>query len=209
MTVLSDRDVNQLVERYAARFGQHGDDPRALNIGDPEKYRRQHSVHAAVGPLDGATVLDIGCGLGYFYDFLRQHHNGVRYIGYDVVEPFIDTNRKKFPEATFRVVDISRDPITDSYDYAIMCQVFNNRYKDADNLEILKLAMEKSFSQARRAVSIDMLSTYVSYRDDNLYYFSPEIIFSIAKSMTPLVSLLHGYLDHHFTVQLFKEPAAA
>jgi ubiquinone/menaquinone biosynthesis C-methylase UbiE len=206
MTTLSDRDVKQVVGRYTARFEQHGDDPRALNIGDPEKYRRQHSVHAAVGSLDGATLLDVGCGLGYFYEYLRQHHKNVRYIGYDLVEPFIVANRKKFPEGTFRVADISRDAIEDSYDYAILCQVFNNRYKDADNLEILRVAMNKCFSQAKKAVSIDMLSTYVSYRDDNLYYFSPEEIFSIAKNMTPFVSLLHGYLEHHFTIQLFKAP---
>lgn len=208
MSALSDRDLNQVVERYVARFGQHGDDPRALNIGDSEKYRRQHAVHAAVGNLDGSTVLDIGCGLGYFYDYLRERYSNIRYIGYDVVEPFIAANRKKFPEANFKLVDISRDPIVDNCDYAVMCQVFNNRYKDADNFDILRLAMEKSFAQARKAISIDMLSTYVSYRDDNLYYFSPEKVFSIAKELTPLVSLLHGYLPHHFTIQLFKEPTS-
>ena len=74
-------------------------------------------------------------------------------------------------------MDISRDPINDSYDYAIMCQVFNNRYKDADNLEISQLAMEKSFRKRDERSLIDMLSTYVSYRDENLYYFFPKRYF--------------------------------
>lgn len=206
MTSLSDKDRAQLIDRYTARFIQHGVDARTLNVGDPEKYARQHAIHASIGPLDGTTILDIGCGLANFYEFIRQRHANVQYIGYDVVEPFIKANQERFTNAQFRLFDISRDAIVDRFDYAIMCQVFNNKYKDADNVDVLRSALTKAFSAADRGVSVDMLSTYVSYRDENLFYYSPEEIFAFAKSLTRYVSLLHGYLDHHFTIQLLKEP---
>lgn len=202
----SDEDRAGLIGRYVARFEEYGIDPRALNVGDPEKYARQHAVHAAIGPLDRATIFDIGCGLANFYEYVRERCPTVRYIGYDVVEPFVQANRERFPEATFRVKDISHDPIADAFDYAVMCQVFNNRYKDADNLEVIRHAIQIAFTAARKGLSVDMLSSYVSYRDDGLFYYEPESTFSFAKTLTPFVSLLHGYLEHHFTLQLFKAP---
>lgn len=207
MNSLSDDDRGRLVERYVARFAQHGIDPLTLNIGNPEKYQRQHAVHMQIGPMDGVTLLDVGCGLANFYETLNRHAHSVSYIGYDIVEPFVTANRERFPEATFRSIDISRDEIPDRFDYGVMCQVFNNRYKDADNDDVLKAAVTKTFSASTRGVSVDMLSSYVNYTEDHLYYFSPEKIFAFAKTLTPYVSLLHGYAEHHFTVQLLKEPA--
>lgn len=208
MTGLSNEDRKQLIGRYVARFQEHGVDGRALNVGDPEKYARQHGIHAAVGPLDRATVLDIGCGLASFYEYIRQRWPSVRYVGYDVVEPFVQVNRERFPDAIFRVQDISRDAIADSFDYAVMCQVFNNKYQDADNVEVIRHAIRNAFAAAQKGVSVDMLSSYVSYRDAGLFYYQPEQMFSFAKSLTPFVSLLHDYLEHHFTLRLYKSPVA-
>jgi SAM-dependent methyltransferase len=205
VTSLSDKDRAELIGRYSTRFDRHGVDPRTLNVGDPEKYKRQHAVHAAIGRLEGTVVLDIGCGLANFYDYLQGRGVNVRYIGYDVVEPFIAANRARFPEAEFRLADISSDDITDPCDYVVMCQVFNNRYRDADNVAVVDAAIRRAFAAARKGVSIDMMSSYVSRMEDNLFYYSPERMFGFAKTLTPYVSLLHGYLEHHFTMQLFKE----
>jgi len=204
MDSLSEDDRTELVGRYLGRYSQYGVDARTLNVGDPEKYARQHAIHASVGPLEGATVLDIGCGLALFYEYLKRTNTGFRYIGYDVIEPFVVNNRQRFPEATFRVVDVSKDSIVDPCDYVIMCQVFNNLYKDANNTEVVKSAIAKAFASATRAVSVDMLSTYVNYTEPKLFYFSPEEMFSFAKGLTPYVCLQHSYVEHHFTIQLHK-----
>ena len=204
MTSLSDRDRAELIGRYSTRFDRHGVDPRTLNVGNPDKYARQHAVHAAVSRLEGAAILDIGCGLANFYEYLQTRGLNVHYIGYDVVEPFIVANRARFPEATFRLADISRDDIADRCDYVVMCQVFNNKYREANNVAVVEGAIRRAFLAADKAVSIDMLSSYVNRMEDNLFYYSPEQMFGFAKSLTPYVSLLHGYLDHHFTIQLFK-----
>jgi SAM-dependent methyltransferase len=205
MTPLSDKDRADIVGRYKTRFGHHGVDVRSLNVGDPAKYARQHAIHAAIGRLDGATILDIGCGLAHFYEYLRARSLNIRYIGYDVVESFVTANSERFPEVTFRLFDITRDEIADRCDYVVMCQVFNNKYRDADNVVIVEGAIRKAFLATERGVSIDMLSTYVSRKEDNLFYYSPEQIFSFAKTLTPYVSLFHGYVEHHFTIQLLKQ----
>lgn len=201
---LSDDDRKTIIERYGRRFAEFGVDLRTLNPG--KYYEVQHAVHASVGRLDGKVLLDIGCGFGNYYEYLRERGISVSYIGYDFIEPFVEVARERFPEATFAVKDVTRTEIDNEADYVVMCQVFNNRYSDSDNADVVKAVVRKAFASARIAVSVDMLSTYVSYRDDKMAYFSPEEMFAFAKSLTPYARLQHDYAPHHFTLFLYKEP---
>ena len=204
---LDDRDREDIVQRYAARFAEHGVDARSLNPGDLAKYRRQHEVHASIGPLDGASILDVGCGLAHYYEFLRERGTKVSYVGYDLVPPFIEADRERFPEATFEVRDVTRG-VAHETDYVVMCQVFNRTFESSDNVEVAKKAIEVTFASARIGVSIDMLSKYVNYEEPHLTYFSPEEMFSFAKTLTPFVKLRHDYLPPHFTLFLYKAEAS-
>lgn len=203
--MIDERDRQKIVQRYAKRFGQYGVDLRTLNTGDKKGYRIQHEVHAAVGPMDGKTVLDIGCGLGYYYEFLRERGFAGNYIGYDLVPQFIESNRQRYPEAKFEVRDVSSDGIADEADYIVMCQVFNNKYEHVSNVQVVKEALRVAFASARRAVSIDMLSSHVNYEEPHLDYFSPEEMFTYGKSLTRFVDLRHDYLPYHFTLVLYRD----
>jgi SAM-dependent methyltransferase len=203
--MIGDDDVQRIVRRYTARFREYGVDIRTLNAGKGNKLELQHTVHASVGELEGKTVLDIGCGLASFYEFLRARGTRVNYIGYDIVEPFIEANRERFPEAHFELRDISREGVAHRADYAVMCQVFNNKYDSVDNAEVVKRAVALAFEAVSGGVSIDLRTSYVNYREDHLYYFSPEEMFGFAKSLTPFVSLRHDYLPYDFTLMLYKE----
>jgi SAM-dependent methyltransferase len=197
MIGLSDEDRQAIVERYKARFAEHGVDARSLNPGDIAKYRRQQEVHAGIGSLEGSTVLDVGCGLAHYYEFLRARGTRVNYIGYDLVPPFIEANRERFPEAQFELRDVTREAITHTPDYVVMCQVFN--------VAVVKTALKAAFEAARVGVSIDMLSKYVNFEEPHLCYFSPEEMFGYAKLLTKFVKLRHDYLPHHFTLFLYKD----
>ncbi len=201
---LSDQDRRTIIERYGKRFAEFGVDLRTLNPG--KYYVLQHAVHASIGDLRGKTLLDIGCGFGHYYEYLREHGIDVRYVGYDFIAPFVEVDRERFPEATFAVKDVTRDAIEHEADYVVMCQVFNNRYSDSDNTEVVKAVLSKAFTAARLGVSLDMLSTYVNYREEKMAYFSPEEMFGFAKSLTPYVRMQHDYAPHHFTLFLYRDP---
>jgi ubiquinone/menaquinone biosynthesis C-methylase UbiE len=205
---IPDDDRQKIVDRYARRFEQFGIDNRTLKPGTDEHYRRQHEVHASIGDLNGKVLLDVGCGLANYYLFLRSR--GIQlaqYIGYDIVPKFIDVDRERFPEATFALRDVSSEGIGHEADYVVMCQVFNNRFEHADNGEVVRNAIRVAQKAARIGVSIDLLSTYVNYREDFLYYFSPEEMFAYAKSLARFVILRHDYADFHFTLFLYKDQA--
>lgn len=200
---LSDADRQAIIERYEKRFEAYGLDLKTLDVG--QHYDAQHIVHKSVGDLQGKTLLDVGCGLGHYYDYLRANGITVKYIGYDFMEKFIALDRERYPEATFEVHDITNDEIHHEADYAVFCQVFNNRYTDTDNTEIVKAAIRKTFAKVRIGLSIDMLSTYVNYRVPEMSYFSPEEMFGFAETLTPFVKLRHDYAPRHFTLFMYKD----
>jgi len=206
--VIDERDRQTIVRRYSERFDQFGLDPRTLNPGSEERYRLQHEVHASAGPMDGKSVLDIGCGLANYYDFLHQRGHDVDYVGYDIVPQFIESNRRRYPQLRFELRDVSRDGVAHEADYAVMCQVFNNKYEHASNAEVVKETLRAVFPAVRICASVDMLSSYVNYQEPHLNYFSPEEMFAFGKSLTPFVKLRHDYLPFHFTLFLYRSASA-
>jgi SAM-dependent methyltransferase len=203
--MISDEDRARIVARYVARFKQYGIDIRSLNAGKGNKLHLQHTVHSSIGDLQNKTILDIGCGLASYYEFLKSRGLKVNYIGYDIVEPFIAVNVERFPEAHFEVRDISRDGIAHAADYTVMCQVFNNKYSSVSNDEVVRTAIAQAFAAVSTGVSIDLRTSYVTYREADTHYFSPEEMFSFAKSLTPFVNLRHDYLPFDFTLMLYKK----
>ncbi len=201
---MSDTDREIIVRRYTERFERHGVDVRSLASGTEERHRLQHEVHASAGDLNGKTILDIGCGLAHYYEFLRARGTAVDYIGYDIVPAFIESNRARYPEARFEIRDAMTEGIAHEADFVVMCEVVNNRYRDASNLDVVKKVLTRAFDAAREAVTIDMVSTYVDYQVPEAYYFSPEEMFAFAKSLTKYVTLRHDYVPFHFTLMLYR-----
>ena len=107
-STISEADRTAIVASYSERLAKHGVAEQTRNPGRGNRRRVQHEVHASVGDLRGKTVLDLGCGLATFYEYLKAQGIHVRYVGYDIVEPFIASNRAYdftltlFKEATMR-----------------------------------------------------------------------------------------------------------
>jgi SAM-dependent methyltransferase len=53
----------------------------------------------------GGTVLDLGCGNGRLYEFLKPKK--VRYLGIDHNSHLLDKARKSYPEARFQLADMT------------------------------------------------------------------------------------------------------
>jgi len=202
--VLSTSDKATVVERYSRRFAEHGATIDSLNVGNVAKYLRQHEIHKELMDPTVTSVTDVGCGIASFYAFLKHVGRQVAYTGIDIVPDFIDANRTTYPDAMFELRDIFTDGLPGVTDHVVMCQVFNNRFRDSDNFIVVKRALALAFESARRSISLDMLSKYVNYEEPHLYYFDPQAVFAYAKTLTPYVTLRHDYAPHHFTIGLYK-----
>jgi len=203
--VLHPEDISEVVRRYQQRIAEHGPTFASLNSGDEEKQILRHGVLATALRGPNPSILEVGCGLGDFYKYLLQQQQDCSYRGYDIVPEYIAECRRTYRHAEFELRNIFLEGIEGTYETIVMSQVLNNRYQKSDNMQVMQLALALAFEHTRVSVAVDMLSTYVDYRNPDLYYYSPEEIFRVAKTISPRVVLRHDYRAFEFCVQLFHE----
>jgi 2-polyprenyl-3-methyl-5-hydroxy-6-metoxy-1,4-benzoquinol methylase len=200
---LSTSDLDDVKKRYQNRIEQFGVSFDSLNSGDQAKQIARCEAHLKSMDINKSHVLDIGCGLGSFYNFLKQNHAKYTYTGYDIVNEYINYCKEHYKDASFECRNIFEDGIEGTYDTIVMSQVLNNRYSSSDNMEVMCNAIELAFKHTTHSVSIDMMSKYVDFENPELYYYQPEEVFKYAKKVTKKVRLLHEYRPFEFCIQLF------
>jgi tRNA G46 methylase TrmB len=205
--VLDPEDVSQVIRRYQQRIAEHGATFASLNSGSEEKQAIRQWVHASALRGKRPSILEVGCGLGDFYKYLIEQRRDCSYHGYDIVPEYVAECWRVYPKSKFEVRNIFLDGIDGSYDTVVMSQVLNNRYQKSDNLQVMRRALELAFQHTQVSVSVDMLSTYVDFRNPDLFYYSPEDIFRMAKAIAPRVLIRHDYRAFEFCVQLFHQEA--
>jgi SAM-dependent methyltransferase len=204
---LDDADVAAVIARYQNRIGQHGVSLESMASGGAEKQKIRHLVHATALRGENSSILDVGCGIGQFYEFLRSRGMACRFTGYDIVTDYVAYCREHYREAVFEERNIFTDGINGTFDSVVISQSLNNRYRHSDNMKVMATALELAYRHTRVSVSIDMMSSYVDYQVPDLYYYSPEEVFRIAKSICRRVCLRHDYRPFEFCIQLFHETA--
>jgi len=63
--------------------------------------------------IPGDKVLDLGCGNGRFFEFLKD--KDIDYIGVDFSEKLIEIAKEKYPKIKFQVADVLNLPFPNNY----------------------------------------------------------------------------------------------
>jgi trans-aconitate methyltransferase len=202
---MNSADKNVIVNRYRERLQAHGAGPQALATGNAERRAIRFGVLADIGELEGCSVLDIGCGLADFLAYLRERGVNVNYTGYDITPEFVAEAARRHPEATFEVRDVQTDGIPQKFDYVVSSQTFNNRLAHDDNRLVMQEVLRLAHGVALRGVAFDMITDHVDFREDRLFYYSPEEMFRFAKTLTKRVQLRHDYPLYEFALYLYPD----
>ncbi len=201
---LHKRDRNRIIDSYTNRLREFGDDVRTLASGSLAKEKTRFQVLTEVGDLRHKTVLDLGCGLGYLYPYLRDAGIPVNYIGVDLNPHFIEICARKYPECRFFVGDIFSYRPKRKVDYVLCSQVFNLKLSPTDNFDLVKRSLKRCLALCSEGVAIDFLTRYVDFMEPHLYYYSPEKMLTFCKTIARRVTLRHDYPLFEFTMYLYK-----
>jgi SAM-dependent methyltransferase len=197
-----------IVKRYQDRLKQHGEGVKALSSGNTDRQKMRFFHLSQIGLLEGKTILDFGCGLADFYEFLKNELKiNVKYYGVDIVPDFIEIAAAKYPEANFTNEDILETDFLEKnkFDYIFCSQVFNNRYTAGNNVEFSEKVMGKLFAACKEGLAMDFITNYVDFQEPHLFYYSPESMYSMAKKCTKRVTLKSDYPAYEFMVFLYKD----
>ncbi|HYY93714.1 MAG TPA: class I SAM-dependent methyltransferase [Pyrinomonadaceae bacterium] len=197
-------DKKRIIERYDQRFAEYADDIRTLASGTEERRQLRFDVLAAVGVASGASVLDLGCGFGDFYAYLQRRGLDCDYAGYDINPTLIEVARRKFPGGRFEVRDVQAEEFP-QFDFIVSSSAFNLRLTSQDNYAFIEEILRICYGHARRAVAVDLLTSYVDFESPEAFHYRPERVFSIAKGITKRVCLRHDYPLYEFCVYLYPD----
>jgi trans-aconitate methyltransferase len=202
-----DRDLYRT--RYVARLAQYGYDPRTLGWAAGKQAER-FAVLTSFVPLGQIeSVLDVGCGFGDLYGYLRQHDYRGTYTGIDLVPELIEEGRTRFVDADLRVADLSDMSGDKTFDLVVGSGIFNAKLRHESSLEHIRSALEKMFAVCRQVTAVDFLTSYVDFERDDLHYMPPETAFAFAKALTRRVALRHDYMPFEFALGAYRDDTLA
>lgn len=151
------------------------------------------------------SILDIGCGLGDFVDFLKINNLLDQYEGWDFNPRLIEQAKKYHPNIEFKMLDQKLYPNLE-YDYIIASGIF--QYRDEDNPKYYLDVCRELYARAKVAVSFNFLSKHrdTSHMSEGELYLDPMKVIDELRKISGYWNLDHSYHPGFgdFTVSLHR-----
>jgi SAM-dependent methyltransferase len=196
------KDKELAIRRYTDRLDKLGTTVQALGWKDREQQYLRFEILADIGELDGKSVLDVGCGFGDLLGYLTEAGKRVEYTGIDINPDIVSEARKRYPGVRFECQDLTEQRVDGHFDYVIESGVFN--HKLSDNERFMRDMLSAMFDHCVSAVAANMMTSYVDYRDDHLFYYDPGEALGFAKELSRFTSIRHDYPLYEFTLFVYK-----
>jgi SAM-dependent methyltransferase len=194
-------EKNQTIERYNKRLALYGYDPKTLGWTKGKQEIRFNTL-TQIGNFSNSSILDVGCGFGDLYGFLKKRGLTFDYTGVDLNSALISIGHKKYPDATLIAMEFEDEVLDREYDWIVCSGMFNHRMKN--NIRFIKNNLRKMFQMSIKGVAADFISSYVNFRYDDVYYAHPETIIRFSKSLSRRIILRHDYLPFEFCVYIYR-----
>ena len=197
----SAKDLLALERYYHAQLTGEKTPEKRVGWRTSQSQRVRFEALCAVGPLRGARILDIGCGLGAFWGYLKEKEIPVDYMGVDLFPNVVREARKIHPEARFQVRRlISRPFKAKSFDYAFLSGVFNVKVRD--NWEYMRAVLLSALRQSRKAVAFNILNAEAGLQEKDRFAVEAKELAAFGRGLgVSRVHLMDHY--HHLDLTLF------
>jgi 2-polyprenyl-3-methyl-5-hydroxy-6-metoxy-1,4-benzoquinol methylase len=196
-------DKDYLLKIYHQSLATYGDTPEAVQWSNASQ-RYRFKVLTEIAPLEGATLLDYGCGKGDLYQYLVESGFRGTYTGFDINRELLDVARTKYPGVRFEQCDIEETSVNETFEYVLISGIFNNRISDNDGF--IRSVLKRCFNLAKCGLAFNAISTYASRRDQEMYYSSPEAMFQFCMTeLSPWVTLRHDNVPYNFAIYVYRK----
>ncbi|MFA4858578.1 MAG: class I SAM-dependent methyltransferase [Candidatus Margulisiibacteriota bacterium] len=219
-----DDNLRRQAEYYENLLAKRGVRPEGLDWNNKTSQEQRFKVLRDIfsyappcGLLGGLEILDVGCGFGDFWGYLKKEKiaktRRIKYHGVDISEKLLAVARKNHPDAHFGLKNILKEDFGHHFDFVFCCGAFNIRFMEEEaHLEYVKDLLLKMFQLSKIGVAANFLSSsgvyYLSDKDLNknqYYYFRADEIVAYCRSLTDKFVLRHDYHPSDFTVYMFRE----
>lgn len=172
--------------------------------GEAEEMTCAAQAAEMLAPLaaPGDTLLDVGCGAGYFYHSLVRRGIPVEYWGLDSAPSLIEIGRREMPAcglAAERLRHMRLEDLDGRMDHVVCLNVLSNLDNYHRPLERLLRCAAKSLI-LRESAGSEPSCLYV--RDE---YLDPEVDLKVYVQTYPLDEMKSFMESHGFSVQVVED----
>ncbi|MDD4527029.1 MAG: class I SAM-dependent methyltransferase [Candidatus Margulisbacteria bacterium] len=195
------------VKNYYTKNLSNYDDYRALGWETQEAQTKRFEVLLKNADLKNKTLLDIGCGLGDLYGFLKSFNIPVSYLGTDIMSEMIEKAKQKYPRALFIHEDILNNNTAmelfpeNSFDVVFSSGIFNLKTSNSNSFLRESLIIFKHL--ARTKIVFNLLSNNSQNKEDAYCYYEPKQIDTMLRQLKfdkNSIHFIQDYLPNDFTV---------
>jgi SAM-dependent methyltransferase len=206
-----DRALRDIEALYTDNLSAHGSTPAAVGWRDAasqrlrfERLARVLDEHPPDGPI---TVADWGCGYGALFTYLDAHADVAGYDGYDLSAEMLGAARQAVGDDRCRWALGSR--LDRDVDYVFVSGTFNVSLgaPEAEWAEYVRETLRALHARARRGLAFNLMTSWVDWRSDDLYYADPAQWFDFCRGeLSRSVSLQHDYPLYEWTMTVGPTP---
>ena len=178
-----------------------------LDWASPVTQEARFRVLADNVSLHGASILDVGCGLGDLRAYLVRRGIDADYTGVDVSDKMVRAALDRQPEGRFVHADLF-DPGAQAFPDAGFDVVYCSGIFNLDlgnNVAFVPQAVAVFLRLARRCVVCNMLHKRAGAGDGTYFFFDPAEVLPALRNLAAEVRLIDDYLPNDFTVICYKE----
>ena len=171
-----------------------------------ESHAKRLNKIIEIGDLNNRSVLDIGCGLGAFYEFLKSKNITTDYYGYDVSDKMIEAIKLSYPEIKEKIHlhDILTDETELNYDYIVSIGSINLFLDEKTNYGMVLKMLDKMYQHSKIGFAFSMTSALSRKKNKDTFYYDHKIIINHISTYCNNFKIDHSYLPHDFTVFGYK-----
>ena len=173
--------------------------------GSLESQEQRFSILSDIGNLNNCSVLDVGCGLGSYFQYLNSKFNNIKYTGTDINPRMISNSQKRYKSAEFIHTDITLEShgLTGrKFDYIFLSGALN--LSEDKHFEVIRNVIDAMFNMSNKGIAINFLSIFSDYISPGEFYCNPVSLTEMAFSFSRKVTLRHDYFHHDFTIYIYQ-----
>lgn len=200
----------KIAEHYDKCFKEHGDSNLGVDWPNYKDTLTRHQVMLDLTQGEDCSILDFGCGLGHFYDFLKinGHNNFIQYSGLDINEGFYNTCKTKYPYLNFYHVDILQDNNIPNFDYIVCNGTFTEKrdLSQDEMMEFFTSAITKLWDKCDKGIAFNLMSKHVDWEREDLFHVSlDELGWFLKKNLSRDFVIRNDYKLFEYTTYVYKQ----
>lgn len=206
-----EKSRNKNLSRLGTLFDQYGEDERSLGWTKHKQVIRFKQMFNSL-ETDGADILDVGCGFGDLYTFLKSQYKegSFNYTGLDLMPEFIEIAKKNNPGIDFINQDFFNWDTDKRFKYVVECGCFTNLDPKAedDSYEFIDSFIARALALCTDdgAAVFHFLTDKVDYRtSEDDFHINPERILKLAYKHSRRVVLDNSVFPFEACLTIYKD----